>query len=286
MMMVTRTNKVEEDFEVLPVRGSRFLSALRDDVSVPRLAGYVRGQQRPGTELALATADGHPILAAGRHGRGSVVLLTTDLGGPWSERWRRWKAHRALWEGVLDAVLRPEPPERLHLETRVDGARATLLFDAVDPLRNPRGDLVVEALLDAPDGSTRSVPLPVVGPGRYGAEVVISESGATLARVAAVGTSVENGPPAPGGELLASLHPTAPEEARASSFNPVLLRQIAEQTGGLVDPSPGDVLSRATPERIERLPRWPWPLGLALALFVCDLAWRRARLPGRWASAA
>lgn len=281
MMMVTRTNKVEEDFEVLPVRGSRFLSGLREDAVVPRLAGYVRGQQRPGTELALAAADGHPILAAGRHGRGSVVLLTTDLGGPWSARWRSWPQHRGLWEGVLDAVLRPDPPERLRLDTHVDGRRATLLFDAVDPLRNPRGDLRVEALLDGPDGTTHALPLPVVGPGRYGAEVEIDAEGATLARIAAIGTRTEDGPPAPGGELLASLHPTAPEEARASSFNPVLLRQIAERTGGLVDPSPRDVLARDTPQRVERVPRWPWPMALSLLLLVLDLGWRRARIPGR-----
>ncbi len=281
MMMVTRTNKVEEDFEVLPVRGSRFLSGLPKDVAVPRLAGYVRGEQRPGSELALATADGHPILASGRHGRGSVVLLTTDLGGPWSERWRGWSQHRALWGSVLDAVLRPSPPERLGLEASVEGRRATLVFDAVDPLRNPRGDLVVEALLEEPDGTTRRLPLPVVGPGRYGAEVEIAAEGATLARVAAVGTTVPNGPPAPGGELLASLTATAPEEARASSFNPRLLRRIAEGTGGLVDPSPAQVLQRATPQRLERTPRWPWPLALALALMLLDLGWRRARIPGR-----
>ena len=279
MMMVTRTNKVEEDFEVLPVRGSRFLAGLREDVVFPHLSGYVRGQQRPGTELALATADGHPILAAGRHGRGSVVLLTTDLGGPWSERWRTWKGHRALWEGVLDAVLRPDPPDRLRLQAHVDGRRATLLFDAVDPLRNPRGDLLVEALLDGPDGTTATLRLPVVGPGRYGAEVEIAGTGATLARVAAVGTTVQGGPPAPGGELLASLHATAPEEARASSFNPALLRRIADQTGGLVDPSPSQVLRRDTPQRVERIARWPWPMALALALLVLDLGWRRARIP-------
>jgi Ca-activated chloride channel homolog len=280
MMMVTRTNKVEEDFEVLPVRGSRYLAGLSVDAVVPRLGGYVRGEQRPGSELVLATADGHPILAAGRHGRGSAVLLTTDLGGPWSERWRSWKEHRGLWEGVLDAVLRPDPPERLSLSTGVEGRRATLLFDAVDPLRNPRGDLIVEALLDGPDGSTEAVPMPVVGPGRYGVEVPLQSGGATLARVAAIGTLQPNAPPAPGGELLASLHPTAPEEARASSFNPLLLRQIAEQTGGLVDPSPAQVLERDAPERVERIPRWPWPLALALIVLVLDLGWRRVRIPG------
>lgn len=280
MMMVTRTNKVEEEFEVLPVKGSRFLARLKEEASVPRLAGYVRGEQRPGSELALATADGHPVLAAGRHGRGNVVLLTTDLGGPWSERWRTWDQHRALWEGVLDSVLRPDPPERLALTTSTEGTRATLLFDAVDPLRNPRGDLVVEALLDGPDGSTVALPMPLVGPGRYGADADIAPGGATLARVAAVGTTTPDGPPPPGGELLASLHPTAPEERRAGSFNPALMRRVAERTGGLVDPRPADVLARDTPERIERIERWPWPLGLALILLVLDLGWRRARLPG------
>ena len=280
MMMVTRTNKVEEEFPVVGVRGSRFLSDLSEGAVIPPLAGYVRGQQRPGSELVLAAADGHPVLAAGRHGRGHVAVLTTDVGGAWSARWRDWGEHAALWTGVIGALLQPEPPERLRLESRVEGARATLVFDAVDPLRNPRGDLVVDAIVEGPGGQS-TVPLLPVGPGRYGARIKLEPGGATLVRVAATGTTTDGGPPAPGGELLASLHPAPPAELRAGTFNPGLMASIAERTGGLVNPTPEAVFAQSVPERLERTPRHAPLLWAAFGLLLLDLGWRRLRLPFR-----
>lgn len=278
MMQVTRTNKVEQEFAVQAVVGSRLLGKLGDAPSIPPLTGYVKGEQRAGTELALATDDGHPVLVGGRHGRGAVTLLTTDVGGPWSEAWRSWKEHRQLWDGVLEALLRPEPPDRLDLQAIVRGDQVELVFDALDPLRNPRGDLLVEAVLNGADGQRR-LALPPVGPGRYGATVGIAD-GPTLIGVAAVGT-LGTGPSAPGGELLASVMPQPAEEVLAGTFNPQALRRIAERTGGRFDPAPAECFAAERGLVIERIERWRWPLLVAFALLLLDLLWRRARWPLR-----
>ncbi|MCP4868334.1 MAG: VWA domain-containing protein [Proteobacteria bacterium] len=282
MMQVTRTNKIDKEFDVHPVVGSRFLERLPEDPGYPALKGYVRGEQRPGTELALATADGHPVLVAGRYKRGQVVLFTSDVGGAWSQEWQDWEQHGALWEGVVEALLRPEPPDRLALRTRVEGRTATIEYDAMDPLMNPRGDLVVEAIVDPTDGDAYAVPLAPTGPGRYAATVQLPEAGAALIRTAAVGTTIgRDGPPAPGGELLASVAATPPEEVRAATFNPRALRRIAEQTRGLYAPTPAEVFGSDAPERIVREARHAMLLWAALALLLLDLGWRRLRIPGR-----
>lgn len=282
MMMVTRTNKVEERFVVQPVVGSRFLDRLPEDAEWPELGGYVRGEQRPGSELALATREGHPVLAAGRHGRGTVALFTSDVGGPWSAEWANWQHHGALWEGVLEALLRPEPPERLDLVTRVEGDRATVTYEAVDPLLNPRGDLVVEAIVEPSSGEPYALGLAATGPGRYGGSFELPADGAALVRVAAIGTT--HGPygaAAPGGELVASLAPTPVAEVRAASVNPLALRRVSDATRGLWDPSPAEIFDREVPEKTVRQPREAWLLWAALVLLLIDLGWRRLRVPGR-----
>ncbi len=282
MMQVTRTNKIEREFDVHPVVGHRFLARVSEDATYPQLQGFVRGEQRPGSELAVATADGHPILVSGRHRRGHVTLFTSDVGGPWSAQWGTWDEHAALWEGIVEAMLRPEPPDRLALRTRVEGRTAHLQYDATDPLMNPRGDLVVDAIVEPSSGDAYAVALKPEGPGRYGGSIQLPADGAVLVRVAAVGTTgAAGGPPAPGGELLASLTASPPEEVRAATFNPRALRSIADATGGLYDPSPRQIFDAAVPERIVRRPRHAGLLWLAFGLLLADLGWRRLRLPGR-----
>ena len=153
-------------------------------------------------------------------------------------------------------------------------------YDAVDPLLNPRGDLVVEALIEGPDGSQSAVELEPSGPGRYRLRLPLEPGGATLVRIAAVGTTSESSAAIPAsGELVASLAPGLPEEGRAGRENPALLAAISQQTGGLVDPSTKEVAERPAPTHRVPVPRWPWALGAALVALLLDLSWRRIPWP-------
>ena len=283
MIQVTRTNKVDESFVVHPVDGSPLLSRVPEGTSYPSLEGFVRGEQRAGSELALATGDGRPVLVQGRAGRGQVTLFTSDVGGEWSKSWVNWEGLAPLWEGVVDSILRPSPPERIELEHRVEGTRARVWFSAVDDLRNPRHDLRVEAVVDSlgEDGtkSQEVIPLLPVGPGRTSAEIELPRDGAALVRVAAVGllpTAIQNAPP-PSGELLVSLAPTRPMELRGARANRAWLERAAKDSDGLIGPSAGELMSREVSERVERVERWKSPLLLALILLVMDVGWRRLR---------
>jgi hypothetical protein len=283
MVQVTRTNKIEERFEVQAVRGARMLRRLPPEPKFPALLGYVRGEQRPGSELALATDAGHPVLALGRAGRGTVVLFTSDVGGAWSRDWAAWDGRRALWDGVTDALLRADPPELLTFSAEVHGRDASLLFDALDTMRNPRGDLVVEAIVEAAGEAAWALDLPPVGPGRYGATLRLPSGRATLVRAAAIGTRGDpaGGSAAPGGELLLSLAPQPAEEWRWASTNEPLLRQIALGGGGEFAPEPSAIFGAAVDEKVVQEERWPWPLMAALVLLLLDLGWRRLPMPGR-----
>jgi len=152
----------------------------------------------------------------------------------------------------------------------------------VDALRNPRGDLLVEAVMHLADGSREVTRLPAVGPGRYGGTLPLPLEGAALVGVAAVGTTGEEGIALPpGGELSTSVARAPAEETRAATYNPRLLRGIAEQTGGRWNPSPEELLAQDVPMRVDREPRWPAPLWAGLVLLTLDLMWRRLRAPYR-----
>ncbi len=277
MMEVTRTNKVDESFVVHPVEGSPMLARVPEGTVWPELDGFVRGEQKAGSALALATGDGRPVLVQGRFGRGQVTLFASDIGGSWSDDWVGWKGLAPLWEGTVEAILRPEPPLRVALDVRVEGAQAQLRFSAQDDLKNPRSDLVVEAVVHDPVGQPREIALLPVGPGRYGVDIGLAQ-GATLLRVSAVGVDRPGAPPPPGGELLRSVAPTPPEELRGARANEALLRRIAEATNGQSSPAAADLLDRTVAERVDRMPRWTWPLYAALVLLLLDLGWRRIRL--------
>ena len=292
MIQVTRTNKVDESFVVHPVEGSPLLDRVPESLRYPELGGFVRGEQRAGSELALATADGRPVLVQGRAGLGQVTMFTSDVGGVWSREWAGWKGLEPLWEGVVDAILRPQPPERIRLDTEVEGTRARVWFTAVDTLRNPRHDLRVEAVVQARDAdgteSREVLELRPVGPGRSSVDVQLPEGGAALIRVAAVGLlpTARDGAPPPSGELLVSLAPTPPLELRGARSNRSWLERAAKNTSGLMDPTPQELVSRSVSERVERIARWKPPLLAALVLLVLDLGWRRLRRPSRRPTAA
>lgn len=277
MMEVTRTNKVDESFVVHPVEGSPMLARVPAGVRWPELDGFVRGEQKAGSALALATGDGRPVLVQGRFGRGQVTLFTSDIGGAWSTDWAGWSGLAPLWEGTVEAILRPEPPLRVALDVQVEGAQAQVRFSAQDDLRNPRSDLVVQALVHGSEAPPSTVSLAAVGPGRYGADIALG-AGATLLRVSAVGVDRPGAPPPPGGELVRSVAPTPPEELRGARTNEALLRRIAEATDGLLAPTPAEVLDGAVAERVDHIPRWTWPLYAGLVLLLLDLGWRRLRL--------
>ena len=275
LMTVHRTNKVEKEFQVLPVAGSRLLSRMGDAPGIPALHGYVEGEQRGGSELALATEDGHPLLVAGWYGRGRVVLFASDVGGPWTRSWTGWPQHPQLWEGVLETLTHPDPSEELGGDALIDEGRARVVLDVRDRLGAPRGQLLAEARWDGPAGAGIT-PLQIVGPGRYAAWLDLAPGGATLVRLSVTGA--EPGAPKqrpPGGEVLLRLAPGGPAESEADQERPALLRRIQTETGGRENLDIAAFFAEPAAERIEWKERWPAPTALALGVLVLDVLIRR-----------
>ncbi|MCK6530840.1 VWA domain-containing protein [Myxococcota bacterium] len=276
-MKVMRTNKVDETFRVHAVPGSRFLAGV-DTRGIPELRGYVRSHQKAGSELALATERGEPLLVGWRFGRGAVTAFTSDVAGPWSGAWKGWPGRRALWRQVVKETLAPPPPPRLSLTADVEGGEARIVFSALDLLGAPLNDLTLEGRATGIGGGTSALAFVAVGPGRYGATLALPPESAFLVEVAAVGAGAAG---VAGAELRLSVAAEHPEEARGGTLNLGALEGLARATGGRISPSPDEVLRQGVEVREVQVERWRPLVWLAFALMLVDLSIRRLRIPGR-----
>jgi hypothetical protein len=118
------------------------------------------------------------------------------------------------------------------------------------------------------------VPLAQVGPGRYRAAFEAAEQGAYL-----VGVSERKDQKLLGSEVASLVVPYSPEH-RALAVNEGLLRDLATISGGGFPATPAQVFTENRRSARVRVDAWPYLLGLALLLFLPDIALRRFRVRG------
>ena len=234
------------------------LAGVREE-ELPPIARWAVTRQKPGAELRLyVERDGHhePILSTWQYGLGRVAALPLDFQAG-AAGWAAWPGFgRLLTELALWAAPAALPGEyRLHARAAAAGTRIDLetVGDDSGPfaLRLP-GRREVEL---RPIGQRRFAALvPRLTPGRVRAVV---RAGGTITRTALLV------PPRGSGR-----------EHRTTGTNDALLQRLATSTGGLVSPTPAQVIT-ATPGTAHAT----WPLSLlliplALLLTLADVALR------------
>ena len=166
----------------------------------------------PGGQVILEGAQGRPLLAVDRVGKGRVAQLWSDQswlwargydgGGPHGEMLRRL-AHWLMQEPDLE-------DERLSLSPFAEGLRVE---------RATLGDAPSEVEVIPPSGEPQRVRLSEAEPGLWRGTLQTSEQGLYEAR---------------SGDLraFAALGPLNPREAAALNADPSILAPLAEATGG------------------------------------------------------
>ena len=76
-----------------------------------------------------------------------------------------------------------------------------------------------------------------------------------------------------------------PDEYRSHLPDMVLLRALAEETGGKLAPSITEIFAAQGDLGRTRQPLWPWLAAIALLFYLCDIAVRRAPWFRRWLEA-
>jgi Mg-chelatase subunit ChlD len=255
--------------------------AVRGLGALPPLYGYNGTTIKETARTILSTPDGAPLLAQWQYGLGRVVAWTSDLKGQWARDWVGWSEFPHFVGSFVDLLLPARDTGTLALRGSTAGDQAALELTAQDEQGRPLNDIALEGRLIDPANQGTPLQFSQIGAGRYRAVTSADTPGVYLAQVAASVGGQALGLATTG--LVVSYSPEYGDE-RA---NPQLLRDLAANTGGRVEPAPSAVFA-APAQAVGSVQEIGLPLlWLALLLWPIDIGVRRLYLasPVPWLAA-
>jgi len=267
-MTASKSSLQETPFQAKVVRPADFLAGVPLDTA-PYLLGQVLVKTKPTAELWLMSDRGDPLLATWRYGLGQTAAFTSDARNRWAVEWLRWEGFGKFWVQLTRKLRRPAALKNYPATISRENNGFRLKIDAVNESGDFISDLQGTALIVAPDGTKKEVPLNLSAPGQleafwpatqqgsYHAQILLKRNGELVEQQYVSGTI--------GYPDEYSLRP--PDEAK--------LRKLAEGTGGRFNPAPGDILKGDDRQAEVERELWPWLLLLAALVLVGDVAARR-----------
>jgi secreted protein with Ig-like and vWFA domain len=233
-------DKDETPKEIVPRIGERgqILQGLSD---FPALEEYMLTKPKPGADVQLDT-DAHkeqdPLLATWQYGLGKVVVVTFDPSGTGAVDWIRWDGYGKFWSQAVRWVMRDETPWDYRLSARYRGERTVLQAESFE--KDEEGVLQARVLRA---GQTDEVTLMPVAPRVYEAMLSGKRQGPfPVTILKRKGGKVMN---QKNEIVMAGQSPgDALDEYRQQHPNRDLLRELAEGTGGRIDPDLADLVSQ------------------------------------------
>ncbi|MEK7221309.1 MAG: VWA domain-containing protein, partial [candidate division NC10 bacterium] len=277
--LASKASIIEQPFRpVLSHAGHEIAQDIRWD-QVPPLGGYVSTTPKPTADTILISHQRDPILAAWRYGLGRTVAFTSDAKAKWGILWVKWDEFSKLFGQTVRWTLRTAQRNEVVTSVVQRGGRGEVQLEAVDAKGEFVNFLEANAGVVYPDKTQGVLPLVQVGPGRYRGAFPAGEQGAYL-----VGVAERKDQKMVGSEVASLVVPYSPEH-RALSVNEGLLRDLATLSGGAAPSQPGQSFTQNRRKARGWIEAWPYLLGLALLLFLPDVAIRRLQLRGRlWRS--
>ncbi len=259
---LTVSRNLTEEGVFTPILASRS-EVTADLTASPPLYGYVLTKPKGTASTPLLIGQDDPLLATWQRGLGRATAWTSDATARWSTDWVSWDGYVSFWGAVLRDVLPATldtPPD-----VRVDEGKLEIGFDAGEiPL-----DASAVARVRRPDGELSLVPLQRTGASTFSGTVDASSPGAYWVSVSVDGAS--------GTLLSASSGAISSYEEEFAFREPdvTLAADLAEVTGGRVDPPAAEAFAPAPRVGGAETPIWPWLTALAMFLFLADVALRR-----------
>ena len=156
---------VEQAFTPAYGAASPILSGLEQ--GLPPLYGYNGTTPKQTGTVALADADGSPVLAQWQYGLGRAVAWTSDVQGHWARDWVSWPEFPRFAAQMIGWVLPSVNGSGLQADLWTQGQQTQIAVSALDAAGQPRTGLDMRAVLVNPDGTQQSLSLAPEAPGVY-----------------------------------------------------------------------------------------------------------------------
>lgn len=253
------------------VKARAFLEGV-DMTKAPALKGRTAVVLKDTALELLATEEGDPLLAYWPIGLGRTAVFAGDVKDRWASDWLKWRGYGPFFAAVLHAVARqPAPPMAMTVQpgpARGESRPIVVALEARDAHGRYTDQLKAVVRVTAGDGNSVDAPARQTAPGRYEARVVANARQPLTVEVV-------------GGDAAATRRLVLPDlnaEYRLRPPNEVVLRAIAQGTGGTWHPDAAAMSNRAGAQQTARRALWPWLVMAALLIWMADLVLRRVRI--------
>ena len=264
---------------------------LKEISDAPQLHGYVLTTPRddPRATIVLAApptesevkageTETDPILAVWRYGLGVTAAFTSDLTERWGKDWVGWDQYQKLVNQMITRIGRTRREQFLRVYTYVNGNEGVVVVEDFHPDETL---LDVTVSVSGPNGFEQSQQVRQIAPRRYQTSMPLKGEGRYQVMLGATdGTRNET---AYAGFIVSY----SPEYLRFRA-NPIVLRDIAEKTGGSeleTEQSYEDlakiIYGNRIPKRSSR-PIFDWFLMGLACLLPLDVAIRRVQMDLGW----
>ncbi len=270
-LMASQSALEEVPFLPIIAKPADFLLGVDFDTA-PFLLGYVKTQLKPTAELWLMTEQGDPLLATWRYGLGQVGGFTSDARNRWAVEWLSWEGFGPFWAQLTRRLMRSSESDSLPLSLTQEEDGYLVAIDTLDNNDGFTQPENGEALLVGPGGKAERIVLDPVAPGRMEGFLPAKQSGAYHAQI----RLEEDG--STSHTQYTQVSKGVSDEFLPRSSDTEALLEIVERTGGWMVESQGEVASWFKDEdrtAVQEQELWPWLAGLALLLFVLDVANKR-----------
>lgn len=272
------SEKQDRPFRARPGPSVAALESLQDSY-FPSLAGRVRVNAKPQTEVVLLSETEDPLLSYWRFGQGRVWAFMGDAKGNWGKDWITWSGYSAFWQQIVQNVM--HTPESLHVSVRSfnQGDTASWVFHVTTAEGRPVDGLTTGGEMASVGGGASAGDPPKVewkrlSPTAFQASFRIPEGEATHLLTLSLDPSQGRGV-----KYCAMVSSRQNVEMIETGVDHETLGAIAEAGEGLYTTDVGLIAAACQADReqggMHPVAIAPWLLMLALLIWPIDIAIRK-----------
>lgn len=248
----------------LSVWGGHELTANLFAEGWPMIYGYISSTPKTASSSVISSAEkDDPILTVWQYGLGRTVAWNSDVTGEWSGAFAGKEDYVQLWKRIVDYSTGNANMGEDRVDVVTVGETTQVVYQAQDY----DGQTAIQATVIDPEGNTEEVRLQATAPGKYEAELSTPRTGLYHFNIRRT----------EGGEIQSYMTTAAAVQFSYEykfDISTASYLSFVQRYGRLITPEDEIWTSLATGSG-EKRSLTNWLLGLAICLFLADVAMRR-----------